>query len=102
MSKLCLQSGRVSISNFYLFLIQFLKVILHLQLLQNTGCIPCVVYYIPVALSYSQLIVPPTAQPLVRCPATGNHCLVLCVCESASFFVVIFTNLLLVLDSMYK
>ena len=34
---------------FNLLLIQFLKVTLHLQLLQNTGYIPCVVQHILVA-----------------------------------------------------
>ena len=32
-----------------IFFIQFLKVTVHLQLLQNTGYIPCVVQYIFVA-----------------------------------------------------
>ena len=81
---------------FYLFLfkkivlnifIQFSKVTLHLQLLQNIVYIPCVVQYILVAYFtpnsfYLSLLHPNIAPPLLP---TGNHQFVLYICESASF-----------------
>ena len=78
---------------FFIF-IQFLKVTLHLELLQNIGYIPSVVQYILEPILY---LIVWTSYPAL----TGNHYLVVYICESASFSV-IFTSLLCFLDSTNK
>ena len=70
---------------------KFLWIILHLQLLQYIGCIPCVVQCILVAyLPQAQQLLPlnPLRLSLALLPFplhTGNHSFVLCICESVSF-----------------
>ena len=68
---------------FFFFLIQLLKITAHLQLLQNIGCISCVVQHICVPVIYP--VVCTSHPPCHIGPSlTGNHECVLCIGESTS------------------
>ena len=81
-----LKSDVFAIFKKFCMFIQFLKVTLHLQLLQNIGYIPCVVqcilvtYFIPNIL-YLLIPYPSIAPPRFPLP-TGTHYFVLYICES--------------------
>ena len=73
--------------------IQLLKVILHLQLLQHIGCIPCVVQCFPVAYGTLKFVAPapcPCIGPPLSSSLLGTTSL-FSIYESASFS--IFTSL---------
>ena len=65
---------------FILFFIQFIKVALHLQLLQNVDYIPSVVQYIFLAYLTPSSLYLPLTHPYMACPPPNvNQPLVCCV-----------------------
>ena len=81
---------------------QFLKVILHVQLLQNIDSVPHVVQYILELILHPVICASFSPSPILALPllSAGNYQFVLLICGSV--FLVIFTSLLYFLDSTKK
>ena len=62
---------------------QFLKVTLYLQVLQNLCCIFCVAQYILESILNPVVCTSHSPIPMLPLPNTGDHYFVLYVCESS-------------------